>query len=205
MSRGEQKLQTRQRILEAAGRSFRKSGFGGIGVDGLSKEAGVTSGAFYVHFDSKSAAFRESVAAGVADVVRGIQHFQSEFGKNWWREFVHFYLEKRQCDLSESCGLQSLASEVARADAASREAFTAELQQIANAIVAEPLSVDGPTTLEEAHVALATLIGAVTLARAVSDPTMAKRIADAAEKGLVSQEKPKVATKKVASRRKSRA
>ncbi len=191
MSRSEQKLQTRQRILDAAGRGFRKGGYDGIGVDGLAKQAGVTSGAFYVHFASKAVAFRESVIQGVADVVRGVEHHQKEYGKNWWGEFVRFYLAKRKCDLADSCGLQSLTPEVARADAESRNAFTAELLKVANAIVKGPASVDAPTTLEEAQAALATLIGAVTLARAVDDPTIAKRIAAAAEYALVTHERPK--------------
>ena len=41
------KQEARTKILDAAGRGFRRLGFGGIGVDGLAKEAGVTSGAFY--------------------------------------------------------------------------------------------------------------------------------------------------------------
>jgi TetR/AcrR family transcriptional regulator, transcriptional repressor for nem operon len=48
----------RERLIEAAGRGFRTSGFGGIGVDGLAKAAGLTSGAFYIHFSSKREAFR---------------------------------------------------------------------------------------------------------------------------------------------------
>ena len=72
MSRSEQKSQTRQQLLQGAGRGFRKAGFGGIGVDGLAKEAGVTSGAFYVHFDSKAQAFRESVALGMAELRGGV-------------------------------------------------------------------------------------------------------------------------------------
>ena len=76
-TRTEQKQQTRQRILDAAGRGFRKGGFGGIGVDGLAKEAGVTSGAFYVHFDSKATAFRESVVKGMSDLKDGVRHFQT--------------------------------------------------------------------------------------------------------------------------------
>src|SRR4051794_27874195 len=163
LKRPEQKTQTRQRILEAAGRSFRKGGFGGIGVDGLSKEAGVTSGAFYVHFDSKSAAFRESVVLGVSDVERGVKHFQAQYGAGWWREFVRFYLgEKRQCDLAESCGLQSLSSEVARADASARAAFATELLKVAHAVIALPGATDAPTTVDEAYAALATLVGGVT-------------------------------------------
>ena len=48
----------RERLVEAAGRGFRTGGFGGAGVDALAKGAGLTSGAFYAHFDSKAEAFR---------------------------------------------------------------------------------------------------------------------------------------------------
>jgi TetR/AcrR family transcriptional repressor of nem operon len=189
MSREEQKARTRRRILEAAGRSFRKGGFGGVGVDGLSKEAGVTSGAFYVHFNSKAAAFRESVVVGVSDVARGVQHFQALHGLQWWREFVRFYLgEKRKCDLAESCGLQSLSSEVARADAASREAFTAELQKVAAAVIAVP-DAEAPASIDDALMALATLVGAVSLIRATSDAALVKRIAATTERELVDRYK----------------
>jgi AcrR family transcriptional regulator len=186
MARSEQKAQTRERILSAAARSFRKGGFGGVGVDGLSKAAGVTSGAFYVHFDSKAAAFRESVVRGVADVVQGVEHFQTLHGKRWWSEFVHFYLgEKRKCDLGESCGMQSLASEVARADGDSRSAFTVELLKVATAIANGPKDAGAPATIDGAYAAIATLIGAVTLARAVSDVNTAKKIAASAEQELL--------------------
>ena len=197
MARSEQKRETRQRILDAAARGFRRGGFGGLGVDGLAKEAGVTSGAFYVHFKSKSDAFRESVAQGVADVERGVRQFQTTSPKTWWNEFVRFYLgTKRKCELAESCGLQSLASEVARADAASRKAFTSELMKVAQVIAEGPRPSDAPATTEDAYIALSTLIGTVTLTRAVDDASLANRIAAAAEAALLSQsQKPKRARK----------
>ena len=186
MSRTEKKVQTRQRILDAAGRGFRKGGFGGVGVDGLAKEAGVTSGAFYVHFESKAAAFRESIIQGVSDVNRAIRQLQTEHGEAWWPTFVRFYLgTKRTCDLSESCGLQSLTPEVARSDVTSRAAFETELLKVAITIAAGPVSTDTPSDVESAWIALATLIGAVTLARAVNDPTLAEKIAAAAERALL--------------------
>ena len=186
MSRTEKKVQTRQRILDAAGRGFRKGGFGGVGVDGLAKEAGVTSGAFYVHFESKAAAFRESIIQGMSDVDGAIRQVQIEHGRAWWPTFVRFYLgTKRTCDLSESCGLQSLTPEVARSDATSRAGFEAELLKVATTIAAGPTSTDAPPDVESAWAALATLIGAVTLARAVNDPTLAEQIAAAAERALL--------------------
>ncbi|MDP9928313.1 AcrR family transcriptional regulator [Variovorax paradoxus] len=186
VSRSEQKVQTRQRILEGAGRGFRKAGFGGIGVDGLAKEAGVTSGAFYVHFDSKAHAFRESIAQGMAELRGGVQYYQAEHGRAWWPEFVRFYLgPKRRCDLSESCTLQTMPTEVARSDEASRTTFENALRDVAQAIVDGPISPGAPPDIETACAALSSLIGAVTLARAVGSEAFAEQIAGAAEHALL--------------------
>lgn len=201
MSRTEQKQQTRQRIVEAAGRGFRKGGFGGIGVDGLAKEAGVTSGAFYVHFGSKSAAFREAVADGMAGVKAGVIYFQTEHASRWWSEFVRFYLgTKRSCDLAESCTLQSLSPEVARSDDSARAAFEAGLLEVAQVVTTGPVSTDAPTDMDSALAALATLVGAVTLARAMRDPALADQIAASVERVLLPHSAIKVAATDASSR-----
>jgi TetR/AcrR family transcriptional repressor of nem operon len=70
--RAGKKEESRARILTSAGRGFRSRGFGGSGVDGLAKDAEVTSGAFYAHFKSKAAAFREAVVVGLEDLRRGV-------------------------------------------------------------------------------------------------------------------------------------
>jgi TetR/AcrR family transcriptional regulator, transcriptional repressor for nem operon len=182
LPRSDQKEQTRQRILEAAGRGFRKGGFAGVGVDGLAKEAGVTSGAFYVHFGSKASAFEEVLAVGLAKLRGTIERVQSEHGKKWWPVFVHHYLgPRRTCDLADSCALQSLASEVARSGEAARVLFEAELRQIAAVIVAGPTAKGTPKTQDDAMAALAMLIGAVTLSRGVSDAKLGAGIAGAVE------------------------
>lgn len=191
MSRHQQKAQTRQRIVEAAGRSFRRGGFGGIGVDGLAKEAGVTSGAFYVHFDSKNAAFREAVVHGMADLKAGVLHYQATHGPTWWEEFVRFYLgAKRRCDLSESCSLQSLSPEVARSSPEVRQAFEDGLHEVAKTILQGPDSPKSPRDEPSACAALATLVGAVTLARAVNSEAVADSIASATGIALLGERWP---------------
>lgn len=186
MSRAEQKAQTRQRILEGSGRAFRKGGYAGTGVDALAKEAGVTSGAFYVHFGSKGDAFRESLRLGMHDLREGILYFQEQHGRTWWPEFVRFYLSvKRTCDLSEGCTLQTMPTEVARSDLESRMAFEVALCEVAQAMVDGPASPHAPKDIDTACAALASLVGAVTLARAVGTATLADRIADATELALL--------------------
>jgi TetR/AcrR family transcriptional regulator, transcriptional repressor for nem operon len=184
----DQKLETRRRIVEGAGKGFRKGGFGGIGVDALAKEAGVTSGAFYVHFKSKSDAFCEAIAAGMADLHAGILAFQEQEGTNWWPAFVHFYLgPKRQSALADSCALQCLAPEVVRADPATREVFENSLRMVAQAILEGPPSAARPQSPDAAFAALATLAGAVTLARAVATPDIAEAMCACAAKSLLAQ------------------
>lgn len=186
MSRAEQKAHTRQRILEGSGRAFRKGGYAGTGVDTLAKEAGVTSGAFYVHFGSKGDAFRESLRLGMDDLRGGILYFQAQHGRTWWPEFVRFYLSvKRTCDLSEGCTLQTMPTEVARSDLESRMAFEVALCEVAQAVVDGPPSPRAPKDIDTACAALASLVGAVSLARAVGSATLADRIAGATELALL--------------------
>lgn len=186
MSRAAQKELTRLRILASAGRGFRKGGFRGAGVDGLAKDAGVTSGAFYTHFDSKATAFRESVIAGMGDLKEGVLHFQTEYGKEWWPAFVRFYLgSKRRCALTESCALQSLAPEVARSDLSSKLAFEEKLQEVAKVIANGPSSPGCPNDVAVAIAALATLAGTVTLARAVDSVDLADQFAPVIARVLI--------------------
>src|ERR1043165_8458198 len=57
---------THDRIVETAARAIRRSGYGGTGVAEIMKEAGLTHGGFYAHFES-----REGMMAEAADRARG--------------------------------------------------------------------------------------------------------------------------------------
>lgn len=180
-----QKEESRAKILRGAGRGFRRAGFGGAGVDGLAKEAGVTSGAFYAHFESKAAAFREAIASGLNEFRQGVEQFRDRFGSRWRTQFIDFYLgDRRTCELSDSCALQSLSGEVARADEATRAAYEAELRSII-ATVSEGLDKGPKARREQAVALLALLVGGVTLARAVQDKDFGDEIAAAVRKAAL--------------------
>jgi AcrR family transcriptional regulator len=179
------KEESRANILRGAGRGFRRAGFGGAGVDGLAKEAGVTSGAFYAHFKSKAAAFREAIIAGLKDLKEGVDDLRKRSGDRWRAEFIDFYLgDRRTCDLADSCALQSLSSEVARADEDARAAYEVELRAII-ASVADGLDGRPKARREEATALLAILVGGVTLARAVHDGEFSQEIAAAVRKAAL--------------------
>ena len=172
-----QKSESRTRILASAARGFRRHGFGGLGIDGLAKEAGVTSGAFYAHFRSKAEIFREAIGAGMAEFHDGISRARAHFGTRWVAGFVGVYLEeRRRCDLGEGCVMQCLAGDIARADGAAKATFEAELQSIVASLAAGLDRPDAADATRDATALLALMVGGLSLARAVDDPALADQI-----------------------------
>ncbi len=181
----DQKEQTREKIIAAAGRCFRKDGYSGIGVDGLAKEAGVTSGAFYGHFASKQAAFEAAIVAGLSDARLAISGLQQQYGETWWQEFAKVYMNQmRNCDLTESCPLQTLTPEVGRSDEAIRGVFETELLKVLDIANQGSTQTNDLNTNEKTLANLAMLIGGVTLARAVKNEALANEIAHAVENAV---------------------
>ena len=174
------KEEARARMVAAAGRGFRKHGFGGIGVDGLAKEAKVTSGALYGNFPSKNTAFREAAIAGLEELRSGVLAMRAQHGADWLEPFIDFYLGfKRVCELGESCGLQSLTPEVCRADEDVRAAYELHLQGVVHA-VADGLPGGTPVDRHQRAWSLLSLLpGAVTMARATSGNAVSEEIARA--------------------------
>jgi TetR/AcrR family transcriptional repressor of nem operon len=172
------KEEARNNILSAAGRGFRRLGYGGIGVDGLAKEAGVTSGAFYGHFPSKADAFKAAAVAGLVELREAIEHLRATEGDSWLEKFADFYMSiRRTCDLGESCALQSMTPEVARADPDTKAAYEAEMVKVVDAVAGGLSPGTLPARRKSAWAILAMLSGGVTLARSVEDPKLGTQIA----------------------------
>ncbi len=174
------KEEARARMVAAAGRGFRRMGFGGIGVDGLAKEAEVTSGAFYGHFSSKGEAFRAALVSGLEELRVAVESLRAEHGAKWPELFVDFYLgQKRVCELGSSCALQSLTPEVQRGDPEIKAAFEAEIERVANAVADGLPGRSRKDRRARAWALLSILSGGVTMARAVADKDVSDAIAAA--------------------------
>ena len=172
--------QTHLRMLEAAGREFRSNGYAGIGVDGVAKAAGVTSGAFYAHFGSKDGAFKASVSAGLDEVIEAVPTFQREHGSNWVRAFADYYLGKpHRDDLASGCAMTTLSPEVVRASPALQTLYEEKMHKIASLMAQGLANGSDRERIARAWAMLGTLIGGLTIARAVHDNTTAQQIADA--------------------------
>ena len=68
------KAETHTRIVSVAAKRFRELGLEGIGVADVMKEAGVTVGGFYKHFDSRDELVVEALATAFQDLDRWEEH-----------------------------------------------------------------------------------------------------------------------------------
>ena len=179
----EHKQETRERIVEAASRRFRRAG-AGVGIGQLMKTLKMTHGGLYRHFRSKddlleaalTKGFEEMRARMTAAIARAKPGHELE-------AMIETYLSDEHCaDAAGGCPVAALASEIARQPKAVRAAFERATQQ-ATARMAEFMS--GATEDErrrKAGVLMSGMSGTLTVARAVADEELRRRILSAARR-----------------------
>ena len=164
----EHKEATRQRIIETAGRRFKQDGIDGSGIATLMSDAGLTNGAFYAHFDSKD----DLVTTVVGDqLVRQATSFgELPPGRAGLEAFVGWYLSPDHRDHRDlGCPSAALLDEIGRCDKATKRAYTNGAKTILDEICVR-LAPEDPGSARGTALALySMLVGAMQLARAVSD------------------------------------
>jgi TetR/AcrR family transcriptional repressor of nem operon len=171
----EKAAENRQRIVEAAARLFRDDGFDGVGVDAIMKEAELTHGGFYGHFASKDALMTEAMAHALDRSMA----WQEKLGS--LSELVTGYLSDRhRADRANGCAVAALGADVARQSPALRRTMTAGVRQQIGRIVSLLKHGTPAARRRRALATYAGMVGALTLARAVDDPGLAREILSAA-------------------------
>jgi len=196
-----------ERLVQASLRGFRRHGFGGVGVDALSAEAGLTSGALYAHLGSKAEAFRQSIGAGLAMLRDAVSAYQQEFGRDWLARFADYYLDELvEAEAAEACLMPTLTSDVARADEATRIEYGRGIDTLLAQLAA---GLAGTRARARGSAILAMLTGASAIARALPDPAerRAYRLAVAPQLLAMARplkSKPRAATAPLPGNRRSR-
>jgi TetR/AcrR family transcriptional repressor of nem operon len=169
----------REKILEVAGTLFRERGFDGIGVADIMKQAGLTHGGFYGHFESKDDLAAESAARVLGRP--GWAERLSQTANPSLESLVRGYLSPRHRDNpGHGCLLAAVGSDVARQPRSVRRAFTDGLRSRLDVL---RRLVPGRSTAAKRQRALAVmagLVGALMLSRAVDDPKLSDEILEAA-------------------------
>jgi TetR/AcrR family transcriptional repressor of nem operon len=163
----EHKQETHARIVRKASVRLREKGAHGIGVADLMKEAGLTHGGFYAHFDSREALLIEAFA------------FAMDRSMEYWRKttaetsperrlamIVDSYLTaSHRDDPGRGCAVPTLGAEIARESPKARKAFAAKLEQMIDMIAEQLIDLPPKAARKQAAVTLATMMGTLVLSR----------------------------------------
>jgi TetR/AcrR family transcriptional repressor of nem operon len=169
------RYRTHARIVETAGRLFKKGGFAATSVDTVMEAVGLTAGGFYSHFRSKDALFAESLDVALGGETHGWKGmFADQPDSEWLRGFLSAYLSASHRDSSESgCTISCLAPDVARAGKVPRGVFERHVGDY-NEHMARKLHKRAPL----AYPIFALAVGGLVLSRAVANRETADAILD---------------------------
>jgi AcrR family transcriptional regulator len=181
-SRSAAKADTHERIVSVAARAIRRSGYDGTGVADVMNEAGLTHGAFYTHFASREAmlaeAARQACAESAALAARAAAAVPR--GQALKAMFEAYLSEAHLQGVERGCPLAALGAETARQSPEVRRVTTGYIKESVDLMARQFPDWGRPGAHDRALAAMATMVGALTLARAVDEPELARRLLDAA-------------------------
>jgi TetR/AcrR family transcriptional regulator, transcriptional repressor for nem operon len=188
----EHKLETHARIVKKASVRLREKGAHGIGVADLMKEAGLTHGGFYAHFDSREAL-----------VIEAFAHAMDRSTERWRKQAEQTPSEKRLATIVESylttvhrddpghgCAVPTLGAEIARESPKTRKAFAAKLEQMIEMLADQIPEVPRKAARKQAMAALATMMGTMVLARIAGTGDFSEEILGAGRDAVLDRATP---------------
>jgi TetR/AcrR family transcriptional regulator, transcriptional repressor for nem operon len=178
---------THERIVSAAARATRRSGYDGTGVADIMKEVGLTHGGFYAHFASREAMLAEAADRAGAESVATLTGIAAAAPANEaLRSMIRAYLSKDHVGgVDTGCPMAALGSEMPRQAPKVRRAATRRIKETIDVVARHSRGGDGGKgDYEQALVTVATMVGAVILARAVDDRKLSEALRTASLKHL---------------------
>ncbi|MGC2775542.1 MAG: TetR/AcrR family transcriptional regulator [Bradyrhizobium sp.] len=174
----EHKAETHARIVRKASVRLREKGAHGVGVADLMKEAGLTHGGFYAHFESREAL-----------VVEAFSYAIDRSAERWRKQLNELSPEKRLAaivdgylspdhrdDPGHGCAIPALGAEIARESAKTRRAFASKLEELIDLFADYIVDVPRKTARKRASAMLATLMGTLVMARVTGSGELSDEI-----------------------------
>jgi TetR/AcrR family transcriptional regulator, transcriptional repressor for nem operon len=196
----EHKSETHAKIVRRASIKLREKGAHGIGVADLMKEAGLTHGGFYAHFDSRDAL-----------VIEAVTHAMDRSTEKWRKlseettpdkrlsKIVNSYLAPDHRDNpGHGCTVPALAAEIARESAKTRRVFSGRMEQMIDMLADQYQGLPRKAARKQAMAALATMMGALVMARVSGNGELSDEILKAGRDAVLGGAGP--AAKKPAKR-----
>ena len=177
----EHKQETHARIVKKASVKLREKGAHGIGVADLMKDAGLTHGGFYAHFDSREAL-----------VIEAFNFAMDRANERWRKVAEEVTPEKRLATIvdgylsavhrdnpGQGCAIPALGAEIARESLKTRKAFSAKLEQMIDMMADQILDVPRKVARKQAMATVATMMGTIVMSRIAGNGELSEEILSA--------------------------
>jgi TetR/AcrR family transcriptional repressor of nem operon len=175
-----EKAKTHKRIVGIASKRFREEGLAGIGLADLMKEAGLTVGGFYKHFKSRDALVAEAVGSALGTWKDRLDAAAAGGPPVTYGSLIDAYLSDAHRDHpGTGCPVGALAGDIARSDKRIRAVVTRKIREDIElvATLIRGTNEKGKSAARgQAMLTYCALVGAIGVARAVSDKQLSREI-----------------------------
>ena len=200
----EHKQETHAKIVKKAAVLLREKGAHGIGVADLMKEAGLTHGGFYAHFESREALVIEAFAYAMdRSTERWRKIAEQTPPEKRLATIIQSYLTPvHRDDPGHGCAVPALGAEIARESPKTRKAFAAKLEAMIDMVTDQIPDLSRKAARKQAVATVATMMGTVVLARVAGNGEFSDEILDAGREAVLGRAAPKKPAAKKAPRKK---
>ncbi|OIR15449.1 HTH-type transcriptional regulator BetI [mine drainage metagenome] len=182
----EHRQQTREKVVRKAAEVVREFGPDKISVAELMAKVGLTHGGFYAHFKSKDDLVREAISHIFNERNEALRNALEDAGPSeGLSAYIDMYLSTLHRNRRDKgCPMAALIGDLARMPVAVRKRFDADIQVQTDLIAGALKEMKQPQPDALAASVLAEMVGAIAIARAVSDDETSERILDAARTNI---------------------
>lgn len=175
-----------ERIVDAGARAIRREGYDAVSIARVMKEASLTHGGFYAHFDSKEAMLVALTDRAGADSVAAFSRIAAAAPpEHALPALLRAYLAPAHIAQPDTgCPIAALGSEMRRQAPIVRRAATRCIKEMIDLVARQSDDWGQPQAHQRALTTLTTLVGAVVLARAIDEPALSEQVLQAASAHL---------------------
>jgi TetR/AcrR family transcriptional repressor of nem operon len=182
----EKAAEHREHIIEAAGGLFREKGFGGISVAEIMQAADLTHGGFYGHFASKDDLVAQACQRVMALAISNWEKTAARDPDDSFAALLTRYLSTRhRDDPARGCVFAALGADAARSGPLVHDAFAEGLEPLIAILAESAPGASAAARRRKAVAAMAGLVGALLLARAIGKRELSDEILEATRRELL--------------------
>jgi TetR/AcrR family transcriptional repressor of nem operon len=176
----EQAEQNRRRIVEVAAQLFRERGFDGVSVADLMGAAGLTHGGFYGQFASKEELMVEASTNAFHDTMQRWREIRDRAPDKALAGIASLYMSLGHRDNpGGGCVLPALGADATRQGAPVRSVITNAAKGLISLLAEVIPGRTAKARRQQALASCAAMVGAVVLARSVTDAALSDDILEA--------------------------